>query len=135
MKTATGIVHALVERFNDWLGSYAGFVLALIISLVWNAAVIVGLDPHGFVYLYLATELGIITQFNLAIIGRHSSAKVDRALATIDQVVDDNYVATQTLIQLAKNEADLLEAFAAQAAAITAALEELRSVKERRGKR
>lgn len=119
-------VNAAIEWFNDWLGSERGFVQAVVICLLWNVAVVYGLDKHGFLFLYLATELGIITQFNLAIIGRRSGRKVDEALATIDKVVDEVYVTAQTTLKLAENEQHLQEALIAQTEAIVAALDELR---------
>jgi hypothetical protein len=121
------LVDRAIEAFNGWLASERGFVQAIIVSLGWNVAVAFGLDKHGFLYLFVATELGIITQFTLAIIGRRSGDKVDRALATIDQVVDDVYVASQATLRLAENELHLQEALAAQSEAIVAAVTELRT--------
>ena len=110
----TRTIHATVEHLNNWLGSYAGFVIAVIVSAAWNVAVVLGLDKHGFLYLYLATELGIVTQFNLAIIGRRSSRTVDTALAQIDSVVDQVLVASETLLKLAEAEMHLQEVIVAQ---------------------
>jgi len=121
------VVNAAIERFNDWLASERGFVQAVVVSVAWNVAVFVGVDPHGFVYLFVATELGIITQFTLAIIGRRSGAKVDQALATIDQVVDDLYTTAQATLRLAQNEAGIQAALAAQSETIAAAVTELQN--------
>ena len=135
-RAATRGVDKAIERFNDWLGSKRGFVQAVGISIAWNIAVWFGLDKHGFLYLFLATELGIVTQFTLAIINKDTSAKVDQAL-------DELYAGTQTILKLArdeiterKRELDLQEAIAAQNEAIATVLRELQTdLHSRRRKR
>ncbi len=124
---AARIVNSAIEAFNDWLGSEAGLIQGVVLTIVWTVAAFVGVDRHGFAFLYFATALSFITQFNIAIIGRRSSRKVDDALETIDRVVDEVYVTTQALVQLAQNEATIQDALASQSEAIIAALNELRA--------
>ena len=111
-----------VVLFNDWLGSVAGFAQAILITLAWTLIVGLGLDKHGFWFLYFATAVSFITQFNLAIIGRRSSRKVDEALERIDSVIDDVYATSQATLQLARNEETVTDALITQSEAIAAAL-------------
>ena len=66
------------------------------------------------------------TQNGLAHENKLTSEKLDLALRTIDQVVDDVYVATQAVLTLARNETNVQQALVTQAGAIHAAISELR---------
>lgn len=121
------VVNAAIEGFNDWLGSENGLLQGVALTIAWTVAAFTGVDQHGFAFLYFATALSFITQFNIAIIGRRSSTKIDEALRTIDQVVDEVFVSTQALIRLAENESTVQTALIEQTDAMVGMLAELRA--------
>jgi len=51
------IVDHLAYAISDWLGSRAAFVQITLGTILWVPFVIIGLDGHGFLYLYVATAL------------------------------------------------------------------------------
>jgi len=67
-------VDAGLGRFNRWLASPAGFVQATILTIAWTVAAVLGVDEHGFWFLYVATAFSFVTQFNLAIFASRASA-------------------------------------------------------------
>jgi oligoribonuclease (3'-5' exoribonuclease) len=48
-------------------------------SLLWIPLVLTGYDPHGFVYLYIATVISMTTQNPLAVKGEQARAEAEKA--------------------------------------------------------
>lgn len=86
------------------------------------------LDPGHLLFLLVLSLYATFTQNGLGHGNKLTAHKVDQALAQIDQVVDDVYVATQALLKMAENETHLQEAVAQQTESIALALSELRTV-------
>lgn len=84
----------LIHRFNIWLGSRKGFVQSVVFTLLWVPLVIWRVDSHGFIYLYLATALSLITNFSLAIYAR--------------RLQEDSEKFEQLVLQLLKNQQDTM---------------------------
>lgn len=59
----------LADAVNIWLSHPLGFGLACITTITWVPFVVAGVDHHGQLYLYIATAVSLVTQFNLAMIG------------------------------------------------------------------
>lgn len=117
-----------VYRFLGWFESF---------NSVWQTTLLcvgVGvfeigwprLDPH-LVAVLIVSLYATFTQNGLAHENKLNSDKLDQALERIDQVADETYVNTQTLLRLAENETHLQETAIAQTEAIVAALHELRT--------
>jgi len=51
-----------------WLHSRSAFVWLVYGTVLWIPLVAIGVDPHGFLYLYIATSLSLITQVPLAML-------------------------------------------------------------------
>ena len=81
------------------------------------------LDPGHLVFLLVLSLYATFTQNGLGHGNKLTAQKVDAALETIDRIVDDLYVATQTLIQMARSESSVQEALLAQTAAVAAQTE------------
>lgn len=64
--------HWLAERFTDWLASPAALIQGLALTLPWLVLVGLGVDPHGFWFLFFATILSFLTQFPLAYAARRA---------------------------------------------------------------
>ena len=62
-----------------WLYSRSAFVWLVYGSVAWVPLVVGGFDKHGFLYLYIATSLSLITQAPLAMLARR--AALDAAAA------------------------------------------------------
>lgn len=52
----------------NWLRSRSAFVWLVYGTVLWVPFVVFGFDPHGFLYLYIATSLSLITQVPLAML-------------------------------------------------------------------
>lgn len=117
----------IVYTFLGWFESFGSVWQTTLVcvgvgvfEIGWPAA-----DKH-LVAVLLVSLYATFTQNGLAHGNRLTGQKVDQALATIDEVVDDVYVSTQALIRLAENEVHMQEGMVAQTEAIVAALTELR---------
>lgn len=84
--------HSAVDYCADavanWLGSRAAFVQVVLVTLIWIPFVVAGIDSHGFLYLYLATALSLVTQVPLAMIGVRAGNKADQAEAKSQQTLE-----------------------------------------------
>jgi hypothetical protein len=69
----------LAEATVRWLRSRAAFVQIVLATLLWVPLVVFGIDSHGFLYLYIATALSVITQVPLAMIGYRAMLKAESA--------------------------------------------------------
>lgn len=92
----------LVEKFNGWLSSRGGFVQAVIFTLIWVPLVVYKVDPHGFIYLYIATAFSTITQFSVAIIAFKAKIAGDKANEGLIQMLENQVSTMQFLVELAK---------------------------------
>lgn len=121
-------IQAVVYGFLAWFESF---------DSVWQTTLVCAgvaifemgwpeLDPHLFAVLVLSLY-ATYTQNGLAHGQWLTGAKLDRALGEIDRVGDENYAATQALVQLAESEVHLQQAVINQGEAVAAALAELRS--------
>ena len=65
------------EWLADWLRSRWAFVWLVYGTLMWIPLVILGIDHQGFLYLYVATSMSLITQSPLAMLAywAHRDAK------------------------------------------------------------
>jgi len=65
-------LHSFIDRqarwVTDWLHSRSAYVILVYGTILWIPLVILGLDQHGFIYLYIATSLSLITQVPLAML-------------------------------------------------------------------
>lgn len=93
-----------------WLHSRTAFVQLVYGSLLWIPFVVLGIDGHGFLYLYVATTLSLVTQVPLAMLS-YWAAQETRAS-------EQNQIDTMKLLvtlaerlghQLEEIEADLEE--------------------------
>jgi len=61
-----------IDRQGEWMAEFlhsrAAFVWLVYGTILWIPFVVLGLDPHGFLYLYVATSLSLITQVPLAML-------------------------------------------------------------------
>lgn len=71
-----------------------GFIQSVVITLLWIPMVLLGFDMHGFVYLYVATALSLITNFSLAIYAR--------------RLQDETAKFEQMVLQLLRNQQDTM---------------------------
>lgn len=113
----SSLVDRLVEGFNDWLASRAAFVQTTLLTLAWTVAVVLGWDPHGFVFLYFATAVSFVTQATLAIIARRAQAEARIATeqnAHAEKIqfamLKEIDAQTELLEQQLQNQADTLRA-------------------------
>lgn len=61
-------IDAQARWVATWLHSRTAFVQLVYGSLLWIPFVALGIDGHGFLYLYVATTLSLITQVPLAML-------------------------------------------------------------------
>lgn len=107
----------------------AGFGAAVTATIVYPRSLMVALLISMFTN--LLSVYATFTQNGLAHENKLNSNKLDAALETIDRVVDEVYVTTQALVQLAQSEQSLQANAIAQSEAILAALDELRRPRRR----
>jgi len=117
----------IVYGFLGWFESF---------NSVWQTTflcIAVGVFEIGFpnldrhlIAVLVVSLYATFTQNGLAHENKLTSDKLDLALKTIDQVVDDVFVATQAILTLARNETNTQQALISQASAIHAAISELR---------
>lgn len=89
-------IDRIVTAFNDWLGTNRGFIHATLATLIWIPFVAFGYDKHGFIYLYMATALSLISNFSLAIYARKLQREQDKFEYWLEQML--------------KNQADTMKA-------------------------
>lgn len=63
----------------NWLYSRSAYVVLVYGTLGWIPLVIFGVDRSGFLYLYIATSLSLVTQNPLAMLGKSAAAEARRA--------------------------------------------------------
>lgn len=63
----------------NWLSSRSAFVWLVYGTIAWIPFVVLGLDPHGFLYLYVATSLSLITQVPLAMLASWAGIESKKA--------------------------------------------------------
>lgn len=56
------------EWVATWLYSRSAFIWLVYGTILWIPLVVLGLDPHGFLYLYVATSMSLVTQVPLAML-------------------------------------------------------------------
>ena len=108
-------VDAGLGRFNRWLASPAGFIQATILTIAWTVAAVLGVDEHGFWFLYVATAFSFVTQFNLAIFASRAGASAraadDRAYKTLQRMEASDDADGEILLSLKQaleNQKDVL---------------------------
>jgi len=63
----------------DWLYSRAAFIILVYGTLGWVPLVVLGYDKGGFLYLYIATSLSLVTQNPLAMLGKWAATEAKRS--------------------------------------------------------
>lgn len=99
-------IDASARWLAEWLGSRAAFVQVCIGTLISVPLTILGIDGHGFTFLYLATALSLITQVPLAMIGQHAREEARKAQEAANRQ-------EETQLQLLRNQQDVLAAILA----------------------
>lgn len=99
----------LAERFTDWLASPAALLQGLILTLVWLPAVFLGIDRHGFWFLFAATLVSFITQFPLAYASRRSEAHMLKLMKLLVALAEENKVLEQAAVKLDERQDELLD--------------------------
>jgi hypothetical protein len=128
-RRARRALERVVYGFLGWFESF---------NSVWQTTIVIfggwaieaffpSVDRGHLVFLLVLSLYATFTQNGLAHENKLTSDKLDQALVAIDSVVDDVYVAAQTLVQMATNETHMQTALVAQTEAILAALTEVRS--------
>lgn len=90
-------MRARIARFIDWqaewvaefLHSRAGFLWLVYGTVLWIPFVVLGLDPHGFLYLYVATSLSLITQVPLAMLAYWAARDAKQGEALTKQTLQN----------------------------------------------
>lgn len=82
------------ETVAEWLYSNLAYVQLVYGTVFWIPLVVFGYDQHGFLYLYIATALSLITQSPLAKLAHRAQ-----------QDAKDAEILSQ---QTAKNQTDML---------------------------
>jgi len=72
-------IDAQARWLADWLYSRTAYVLLVYGTILWVPLAVLGVDKHGFVYLYVATSLSLVTQVPLAMLGRSAAAEARRS--------------------------------------------------------
>lgn len=89
-----------------WLGGRAAFVQLTYGTIIWIPLVVLGIDRGGFLFLYLATSVSLITQVPLAMIGQKAREEAHRAGEAALRH-------EEAQIQMLRNQADTLTAIVA----------------------
>lgn len=119
----------VVYGFIKWFTSFESvWQTTIVIFAGWAFESYTHLDPGHLLFLLVLSLYATFTQNALAFVSETTSQKIDEALAQIDGVVDDVYVATQALLKMAENETHLQEALATQTESMALALSELRTI-------
>lgn len=63
-----------------WLASPAGFLQAVVITVLWCVAIARGWDQHGFAFLFFATLISFVTQFTIAFQNEQAASALDLTL-------------------------------------------------------
>ena len=71
-------IDAQASYVANWLYSRAAFVWLVYGTIAWIPLVILGIDHQGFLYLYIATSLSLVTQVPLAMLAYHASRDAKR---------------------------------------------------------
>ena len=75
-------IDAQARWLADWLYSRGAFVALVYGTIGWVPLVVFGWDKHGFIYLYIATSLSLITQNPLAMLGKWAATEARRSELT-----------------------------------------------------
>jgi hypothetical protein len=93
--------HNIVDRAADltvgWMRSRGAFVQVIAVTLGWIPLVVLGVDNHGFIYLYIATALSLVTQIPLAMIGWKAMSKAESAEEGAKQTMEGMLVTMKSL--------------------------------------
>lgn len=75
-----------IDRQARWLAEFlysrASYVLLVYGTLGWIPLVVLRVDKGGFLYLYIATSLSLITQNPLAMLGKWAATEAKRSEET-----------------------------------------------------
>lgn len=100
-----------LEKFNRWFTSAQGvyqttFLVLAVVALEFCRP---SIDPHGFWMLYALTVYSGITQPMLAYIAAKSSAKTDRILDRMEDMMADEFVMDKKTMGLVEKVLEKLE--------------------------
>ena len=80
-----------------WLYSRGAFVALVYGTLGWIPLVLFGFDKNGFIYLYIATSLSLITQNPLAMLAHWASRDAQKADEHHRELLDAMYQTMNTM--------------------------------------
>lgn len=87
-----------IDRQAKWMAHFlhsrAAYVWLVYGTILWIPLVVAGIDGHGFLYLYIATSLSLITQVPLAMLAYWAAR--------------DSKHGEELTIQTLKNQSDML---------------------------
>lgn len=109
-RTPGGLLEWAIRRFNEWLSSPWGFVQICLMAAAWTVLVALGIDKHGYVYLYAAGTFAFITQFNLAIFSDRAIRAAQAADARAELALQGIADLLERLHTADENDAAILEA-------------------------
>ena len=113
----------VIDGQAEWLArslySRWGYVLLVYGSILWVPLVVFSIDDHGFLYLYIATSLSLVTQVPLAMLARKAAQEAMHADTMSRQILENmlsTMEAVHALVQSVRSEMesqeDLLESLA-----------------------
>lgn len=73
----------------NWLHSRSAFIWLVYGTVAWIPFVVLGLDPHGFLYLYIATSLSLVTQVPLAMLASWAAQEAMRSEELTRQTLEN----------------------------------------------
>ncbi|MDE2100540.1 MAG: hypothetical protein KGL39_25070 [Patescibacteria group bacterium] len=116
MKRIRRALDQQAEWVINWLRSRTAFVQLVYGTILWVPLVVLGIDEHGFLYLYIATSLSLITQVPLAMIGyrAHREAKLaeEKISIALDAILASSravHILIETVSMELKEQDALLE--------------------------
>lgn len=75
------------EAVARWLYSRIAYIQLVYGTLLWVPLVVLGFDQHGFIYLYIATAMSLITQSPLAMLAHKASRDAQEAEKLTEQAL------------------------------------------------
>lgn len=100
-------VDAQARWVANWLRSRSAFITLVYGTVLWIPFVVLGLDPHGFLYLYIATSLSLVTQVPLAMLAYWASREAESANIKMHEGLAGIHAigtATQALVEVIKDD-------------------------------
>lgn len=87
MKWLHRLIDWQAEAVARWLYSRIAYVQLVYGTFLWVPLVVLGFDQHGFIYLYIATAMSLVTQSPLAMLAHKASRDAKEAEKLTEQAL------------------------------------------------